>query len=154
MQARDMTTRKDKPAVLGVATRGFTHEIFLEGMVPPSANRYLRMHWAVKKKLRHGYSWAISMALLDQLKGQLDRFWRQPLPKMRVQVTVHSGGASVRRLDADNLWGGCKPLIDAMRDAGLIRNDSPKWIDLGVRENREPGRTGTRIEFEPFEAAR
>jgi hypothetical protein len=33
-------------------------------------------------------------------------------------------------------------------------NDSPKWIDLGVIECREPGRTGTKIEFEPFETSR
>lgn len=140
-----MTARE---TALGIGPRPFAHEIRLDGLVPPSANKYLRMHWAVKKKLRQGYSWSINMALLDQLKGQLDRFWRRPLPKMRVQITIYSAGVRVRRLDTDNLWGGCKPLIDAMRDDGLIKNDSPKWLDLGIAECREPGWTGTKIEFE------
>jgi hypothetical protein len=34
-----------------------------------------------------------------------------------------------------------------MRDVGLIRNDSPKWLDLGVCENRDDG-PFTVIEFE------
>jgi hypothetical protein len=50
-------------------------------------------------------------------------------------------------IDRDNLYGSCKPLIDAMRDVGLIRNDSPKWLDLGVCENRDDG-PFTVIEFE------
>jgi hypothetical protein len=99
------------------------------------------MHWAEKKRLRHGF-WNALAALTD-----VDNRMGGP-EKMRVQITVHSHGARVRRLDPDNLWGGCKPLIDAMRDVGLIKNDSPKWLDLGVAECREPGRTGTRIEFE------
>lgn len=37
---------------------------------------------------------------------------------------------STRCLDADNLAGGCKPLIDAIRRAGLITDDDPKSVEL------------------------
>jgi len=37
---------------------------------------------------------------------------------------------SSRPLDADNLAGGCKPLIDAIRRAGLIPDDDPKTVIL------------------------
>lgn len=37
-----------------------------------------------------------------------------------------------RFLDKDNLYGGAKILIDALRDVGLIFRDSPKWVDVNV----------------------
>ena len=126
-----------KPDANGV--RPFANSIRIEA-VPPSLNKYLRMHWAVKKRLRHEF-W-----LLLAERTNIDNRMSGP-EKMRVQINVHSKGATARRLDSENLWGGCKPLIDAMRDVGLIRNDSPRWLDLGVCEKREDG-PFTVIEFE------
>lgn len=122
--------------------RPFAHSIRIEA-VPPSANKYQRMHWAVKKKLRTRFHAELFVASLESGK------FGYPHAKMRVQINVHSKGATARRLDPDNLWGGCKPLIDAMRDVGLIRNDSPKWLDLGVSEIRTDG-PFTEILFEEF----
>lgn len=39
-------------------------------------------------------------------------------------------------LDDDNLWGGAKPLIDSLREHGLIPEDDAKTIRLQVRQVR------------------
>jgi len=92
--------------------------------VPPSLNKLMRMHWAAKSRLRSKYGNAV-FALLSA-KG-----WRfrekNNIPRASVKIIVYQ---RTRRLDQDNLIGGMKPLIDGMRDAGVIRNDSPAWIDF------------------------
>ena len=40
-----------------------------------------------------------------------------------------------RLLDKDNLVGGCKQIIDVLKDLGLIYDDSPKYLDLKVEQN-------------------
>lgn len=46
--------------------------------------------------------------------------------RMRLDIERHGS----RELDPDNLRGGMKPLIDAIRRHGLIFDDNPKWLDL------------------------
>ena len=43
---------------------------------------------------------------------------------------------STGRLDQDNLYGGVKPLVDALRYAGIIGNDDPDSILLIVRQRK------------------
>lgn len=130
-----------KPDANGV--RPFANSIRID-MVPPSLNKYMRMHWAVKKRLRESYGNLLRLCLADA-GIELPEI----TTKMRVQISIHSRGATARRLDTDNLYGGCKFLVDSMRDVWLIRNDSPKWLDLSICEYREDG-PFTVIEFEPF----
>lgn len=53
-----------------------------------------------------------------------------------------------RLLDDDNLRGGAKPLIDCLKESGLIEDDSPKWIDLEVKQELVPaGEERTEIEI-------
>lgn len=52
----------------------------------------------------------------------------------------------VRLLDRDNLWGGVKPACDALRYAGLIRDDDPSAVLLYVRQKKvRKDQTGTQI---------
>ncbi len=52
----------------------------------------------------------------------------------------------VRLLDTDNAYGGCKPIIDALRYAGLIREDDPASLQLIVRQRKvRKEETGTEI---------
>lgn len=69
-------------------------------------------------------------------------------PRYRLIVTRYSS----RPLDADNLAGGCKPLIDAIRRAGLIPDDDPKTVIL---EFAQHGclKADERTEVEVFERA-
>jgi len=128
-----------KPDANGI--RPMAHSIRIEA-VPPSANKLKKMHFGETRKRRKAFFLKLLLGLADI--GITPPF---AAPKMRVQINVYSKGARARRLDTDNLWGGCKTMIDAMRDVGLIRNDSPKWLDLSVCEHREDG-PFTVIEFE------
>ncbi len=47
-------------------------------------------------------------------------------------------GPRQRPYDADNLTGGCKPLIDALRLHGYILDDCPEMLTLKVWQ-RSPG---------------
>lgn len=49
-------------------------------------------------------------------------------PARRIHVTLHYVPRDRRRRDADNLVGTLKPCIDAMVDAGLVRDDSPEYV--------------------------
>lgn len=128
-------------------------------MIPPSGNKYIRSHWGVKKKLRNNFAWALMIAIRGQdrkfpfptplpiRKSLVNRSQfastPSPLPSSQAIVDVmvysnaaKSAGGRARRLDRDNLWGGCKPLFDAMKDIGMIVNDSPKWLQADVNEDR------------------
>jgi Holliday junction resolvase RusA-like endonuclease len=107
-------------------------------IVPPSGSVYTREHWAVKRELRKRFGWVM---LMEQ------RLQMPTLPpaegKRAVKITIHRN----RPLDKDNLYSGCKPMIDAMRDIRLIKNDSPKWIELSVsQEACHRGQERTEIE--------
>ena len=52
------------------------------------------------------------------------------------RVEVRITRRSIKLLDADNLAGGCKHLIDAMRKEKLIVNDDPETIDLIFKQER------------------
>jgi hypothetical protein len=66
----------------------------------------------------------------------------------RIKVTITRRGPKL--LDVDNLAGGCKPLIDALRYEGVIPNDDPGTIELAFRQfktRRED--QGTEVLIEP-----
>lgn len=66
-------------------------------------------------------------------------------PPCRGRITVFWGKGR-RFFDDDNLAGGLKPLIDAMRDIELIRNDTPRWFRLAAEQKRD--RENPRVEIE------
>lgn len=118
--------------------------------LPPSGNKYQRAHWAVKKQLRHRFAWAFRMEM--ELCGCRPKP-KEEIGKVALGITVYRKG---RRYDEDNFIGGLKPLIDGMRDAGYLRNDSPRWLvydprpvqilakedrlEIDIRELKEPGK--------------
>lgn len=115
--------------------------------IPPSLNQYLRMHWAVKRKLRVKYHWELLSCLSVMSWEQKPK---QKTPKASVKISVFRP----RRLDQDNLTGGLKPLIDAMRDVGLIRDDSPRWLDLIVRQEKDSITPRVEIEVEELQSVK
>ena len=67
-------------------------------------------------------------------------------PRIRLLITRYGS----RMLDADNLAGGCKPLIDAVRRAGLIADDDPKSVEIVFAQH--PCKRGDeRTEVEVYE---
>jgi hypothetical protein len=39
-------------------------------------------------------------------------------------------------LDVDNMAGGCKPVVDQLRYAGLIPDDSPDKVEIVFRQKK------------------
>jgi len=63
-------------------------------------------------------------------------------------VTVRITRLGVRLLDADNLCGGVKFLLDACRYEGLIPEDNPQAISLIVRQRKvKKAEAGTILEI-------
>ena len=104
-------------------------------VIMPSLNNQLRAHWAVRKRTKDNAAWHLRAVMGRKSIDHLDRF-------ANVRITVYSNapkstGGRVRALDRDNLIGGQKPLVDAMKQAGILKDDSPKWAAIAYVENRD-----------------
>lgn len=94
-------------------------------MPTPSLNETQRMHWA---KLRRLYQ-----------KWQLHVFARafearaEPASGKR-RVIIERRGK--RYLDEDNLFGGCKIVIDALKNEGLLVDDNAENMELKVVQTK------------------
>jgi len=94
-------------------------------IVTPSLNELINMHYHDKARLKKSYKAHIEGAVHD-MGMKIERMKR---PKKR---TVKIYSFRKRECDRDNLIGGMKPFIDAIRELGLIWDDSPKYIDLNI----------------------
>lgn len=56
-------------------------------------------------------------------------------------------GKRQRAFDKDNLYSGIKPVLDALKEEGVIHDDNPGEIDLTVEQRRgaDKERLGTEI---------
>jgi hypothetical protein len=77
------------------------------------------MHWAARSKLSKQFETAIRLLARDIPRAT---------GKRCLTIERHSRGM----LDKDGAYGGCKPLIDAVKRCGLIIDDNPKHCDLEV----------------------
>lgn len=77
-----------------------------------------RMHWAVKAKATREVResvWAAARALRVPSLGH-------------VHVRLVYVPRDSRRRDTDNLWATAKPAIDALVDAGVIPDDTSRYV--------------------------
>lgn len=99
-----------------------------------SPNRLLRMKWFMQSKKKEE-----AMQLLA-VYGRPTPMFAEPVR----MVIARQFGKRQRELDTDNLYGGCKLLIDAMkapkgrskRGLSIICEDNPKALDLTVIQFR------------------
>lgn len=90
--------------------------------ITPSLNQLIRSHWSKRRALRIHYAWTIQAALIES--GQdISNFKNQ---KQLIKITSYRK----IKLDEDNLIGGAKPLIDALKDVNLIKDDSPDYVKI------------------------
>ncbi len=107
--------------------------------LPPSQNQLLRMHWARRMKIKKEYVWLIKS--IASRGG-----WEKPnKKKLNVTITRHSCGVEP---DTDNLYGGCKLVLDALKTAGQIIDDSPKHIKLKAKWQRVKTRKEQKVTVE------
>lgn len=86
----------------------------------PSPNTYNGRHWNHYRKLRKAWSWWIKAGVMKAACGAL--LW----PRSRILVTR----VSQRRLDPDNAVASLKCVIDGLRDAQVIENDTADHVQL------------------------
>ncbi len=96
----------------------------------------LRMHWRVRNQYRDRWYWLIRAALpVMVLEPQTER----------CKVRIHQ--VRKRRLDPDNLVASVKYVLDSLIRWGVIKDDSPGWIELTVtQEAGRPCRTLIEVE--------
>jgi hypothetical protein len=115
-----------------------------------SPNQWNGRHWRVKHRISQDWEHALGTALLDEFSrgkypGLMNALGVYVGPKkwigyeagkVRVSITreVPSGRNFIR--DDDNLRFCVKPLLDALKRQGYIKNDSRKWIELPTPEQR------------------
>lgn len=97
-----------------------------------------RMHWAPKgrwTKTIRTTAWALA------------RSAKIP-PLERCSVTLIWYPPDRRRRDEDNLFGTLKPLADGLVDAGVVPDDTPRWMakDCRIGDPSKPPRVELRIE--------
>lgn len=104
-----------------------------------------RMFWRKRHALKN--RWKVN---LHSAVGYVER------PTCRMVVTVEAYRCRLIT-DHANLVGGCKLVIDAIRDVGLIHDDSDKWMVAAYVQhlrshptNPMPGHACTRIVVEPM----
>jgi len=81
------------------------------------------------RKVRDAWSWLVRAARLQHRIAPA-------VGRRRLTLTrIYARGQ--RALDRDNLAGGAKPLVDAIVREGLLRDDTPAWLEL--HHDQEPG---------------
>lgn len=110
-----------------------------------SQNKTDRMHWRKRHKLKARWT-----SQLRAAAGYVER------PSIRMAVTVESFRPRLIT-DHANMVGGCKMIIDSIRDVGLIHDDSDTWMVAAYVQrlrshptNPMPGHACTRIVVEPM----
>lgn len=101
----------------------------------PSLNQWQRWHWAKRARYKKRLAFEVATIACGQ---RLD-----PVPRF-VRITRHSP----RKLDQDNLAGGCKALVDALVKAELLVDDSCDWVVLEYCQ--APGQ-GMTVEIQPLD---
>ena len=109
-----------------------------------SANKLLRMHWAKRAKIQRDYFYAIMAQWWN-----IGNFLSPVRIKKKKKVIITS--YRKRLLDKDNLYAGAKCLGDALKKAGLIWDDSPKWINLEVKQAVDGKNPRTEVVIENVE---
>lgn len=84
-----------------------------------SMNRLLRVHWGARRNYTAGF---------EKIAEVFRRESNIPPAKKRRELYVIQYRR--RPLDKDNLYGSVKPLVDGLKKAGLLVDDSEKWLDL------------------------
>lgn len=121
-----------------------------------SANRYSVNHGAARfayaKKRDEWFSQfraTIWLVVVDGEETTATTFQiGDPTKRRRVTFTRCYAGRD-REMDRANMIGGMKPVLDAMVRAGLLVDDSPKWLDDRYEQQRVgKGEDGLRVLIE------
>lgn len=120
---------------------------FVVPMEPPSQNEIAKNTGAARheyRRVRQAFEGAI-WALAYQ-----ERVPKAEAPR-RVTLTRLLGPRK-RRYDPANLTGGCKPVVDALVNCGLLVDDGESWFEAYYRQERRGTGPGLEILIEELES--
>lgn len=106
--------------------------------IAPSLNRLVRMHWSARRRLLKKWEWIV-FAEVYRVGGPLAIKYHG---KMRVSIIRRSHHV----LDHDNLHGAAKLVLDALKAARVIEDDSPDHIELHCEQERGPSQTTIHVD--------
>lgn len=140
IDARDLERREgiaEFRALLGEFALRQVHAMIIEiPRVPRSPNYLNGHHW----RIRHAESKLWREEIYFAVRGT-----RPPTPYVKARVTIDR--RATHKLDPDNLHGCVKPVVDALRYARILLDDTADHIELTVTQSR--GKPLTRIEINP-----
>lgn len=121
----------------------------------PSLNAFVNLRRSDYRyaKIRKTWLEAVGHAVLEARSHYREPLrWPRP-PRERVLVYVTRYAPAHHWLDPDNLAGGLKPVLDALKAHELIDNDTAKDIDLvvnqAISETNLPRWTQIRLSLDP-----
>lgn len=95
----------------------------LDNNFPPSLNR--RLHWRARSALNIAWKNHVYWHVMEQKT----KMGKMPYPWTDIKIIYYA----CRPMDWDNAYTSAKPLVDGLKVAGVIEDDSPKHIELLVR---------------------
>lgn len=113
------------------------NSVFIEEAIL-SRNQLDSKHWSFRSK--YSKNWEI------WIWREYPRRPQKAQGKMSVKIT----SLRTRLLDQDNLSGGCKGILDALKRLELIVDDTPKWVEVKYEQRVVKEGRGTIIEVEDF----
>lgn len=121
--------------------------IELGGWLPPAVlSPNSSAHWRTRAKATAETRHLIQVYVLRYWWSVGDGEQYEDDPRRRLTVTMRRP----RLLDEDNAVAICKAVIDGAIAGGAARDDSPRWMEIVVRQEqaRKPLPFGTRLELE------
>ena len=105
-----------------------------------------RMHWRLRSKWNHAWKDAVRSAYLTIVlapgKNHIKRF-----EQASVIITLHK----FKLFDRDGAYSSIKPVLDGLVEVEIIKDDSPKYIDLEVNQIKVAHQHLEKVEIEVLE---
>lgn len=110
--------------------------------IPHSLNK--KMHWAEKNRWTSEWKeitgWSVQEAL-RHLEG--DKVSLPLKKKLELEIVLMGN----RPMDKDNRHGACKPIIDGLTEAGIIKDDSDEFIEYTVTFEKVKKKTDQKVKL-------
>ena len=94
----------------------------------PANMMNVKMHWAEKAKWKKAWEEEVLWAVYKNRK----KFGKLPLQYAKVKIIFHH----IKVFDKDGMYSAAKPIVDGLVKAGVIVDDSPRYIDLTVTQKK------------------
>ena len=100
--------------------------IKLNHLPPPelNPNRLRSLHWTKRSE--------VSRIAREEVGWLAKAQWKDQKPMMKACISYEFVVKDRRKHDVDNLLSSCKPLTDALIDAGVIFYDDMKHLEYGT----------------------